>query len=497
VLVHARLHAGIGDFVPNYWNDQVAYWHKIASFSVAGFGGGYYSPNEVDFRIPWIPFGVNGPWFPALYGSVGALVGWGNSSSVYFNAVVLALGLVAFVSLTRLAAPLVLLLGVAVLTLWPVLLYVPTSSQESLQQAIGMVLAGIFVRAIARGREASGRERALGVTVLLVASVLRFSWAILLPVLLLLYARRLTPRIVAGALAAGAVVAFAVTKLTDTLQPRGYNSVVDAFATIRDDPVGGSETVLRLARANAHEFFNPGLLDPTSPSLWRWQIETVRVQSWEIVLLVVFFALVPLTALVAPRLRRATELGSIPVREAAFHVVNLGVATIAAIFVYLPMGYYRVLGAHLLVSLLVLIASRRFAAVAVIVALNLVTLPSFLRAYDHWRPNFNRNLSVLRAQREQLGRLIAYDPDAKSRWCNTLLIAIQAHDWRVTLVPPGIGISYAIGAGPKLPLRSRYVLLSRRRFPLNELVVTTPIRELGSVAGVGTVYENPDSDCFR
>ncbi len=79
--------------------------------------------------------------------------------------------------------------GSSSLSSWPVLLYVPTASQESLQQALAMVLAGVFCRAVSsRGRRCRVAERSLGVTLLLVLRrVLRFSWAVLLvPVLLLL-----------------------------------------------------------------------------------------------------------------------------------------------------------------------------------------------------------------------------------------------------------------------------------------------------------------------
>ena len=183
-------------------------------------------------------------------------------------------------------------------------------------------------------------------------------------------------------------------------------------------------------------------------------------------------------------------------REAAFHVVNLGVTTIAALVLYLPFGYYRVLGAHLLMSLLVLVAFRRLAVVAVVATTSALMVPSFLAGYERWEPNFKVDTAVVERERERFATLIRYDDAARNPWCNTLVLPFENFDWRVTVVPPGFGISYAITDDQPQPPRSRYVLLTDQATVLGRLVDRSRLRRLGS-GEAGTLYENPGSECFR
>jgi hypothetical protein len=492
VLVHAWLGAQLGDFVPNFWNDQVGYWHRIASFSEVAFDTGYYTPSEVDVPFEPIRYGVNGPWFPAVYGSIAAIIGWGSATSIYVNMAVLALGLIVFIVLTRPDLTRLLLTGVAVAVVWPVLLYVPTASQESLHQAIAIVLAGIFMRALHRGPGLSTREKVAGVSFLAVVSVLRFSWAILLPCLILLYARRPTRRAFSAALGAGALVLFLATKLTSALQPPGQNAALDALNRLTREPADSISLLADTTWENAKLFLYPGALDPTAPPVAiRGSLDLTGVQSWEIVAL----SVLALLAAVASWRRSALlePLRVVPIREALFHLVNLGVMTGAALTLYLPTGYYRVLGAHLLLSVLVLVASRRVAVVLAILAANLIMLPSFLNAYERWTPNFTVDQATVARERAGFATLIEYDPSPRNPWCNTLLMPVEVYDWRVTLVPRGIGIAYALSAVPSPP-KSRYVLLTADPFPLNSAVDTSRLIKLGSFTA-GTLFLNPDSQC--
>jgi hypothetical protein len=376
---------------------------------------------------------------------------------------------------------------------WPVLLYVPTASQESLNQAIAIVLAGIFVRALHHGPGLSTREKVAGVSFLVVVSVLRFSWAILLPCLILLFARRLTRRAFAAALSAGALVLFLATKLTSALQPPGQNAALDALNRLTREPADSTSLLADTMWENAKLFLYPGALDPTAPPVAiRGSLDLTCVQSWEIVTL----SALALLAVLASFHRSALlePLRAVPIREALFHLVNLGVMTGAALALYLPAGYYRVLGAHLLLSVLVLVASRRFAVVLVIVAANLVMLPSFFNAYKRWAPNFISDQASIARERAAFATLIEYDPSPRNPWCNTLLMPVEVYDWRVTLIPRGIGIAYALSAAVPRPPKSRYVLLTADPFPLNSAVDTSRLIKLGSFTA-GTLYLNPDSQC--
>ena len=493
VLIHWQLHAHLRNFTPSYWNDQVGYWTRILSFSRHGLGTGYYAPDEhLPSSIDAVRYGVNGPWFPAVYGAVAWVVGWKPYTSIFVNLGMLAAGLLAFFRLARLDVSRMLVAGAATLALWPVLLYVPTASQESLQQALAMVLAGVFVRAIKSGSELLRRERALGIAFVVVCALLRLTWAVLLVPLLLLYAPAFTRRRVLGALAVSALMILVLLKLIGLFQPEGQNSAADRVSAIERHPVDGTWQLIRDGWANLKLFLYPGNLDPTAPPVTvRGMLDHTSVQSWEIAALLVFAAF----AWAAPKLReRLPTAAAIGTREALFHVANLALIVLAALTLYLPSGYYRVLGAHLLLSVLVLVAFRRMAPVVVVVALNVVMLPTFLHAYSQWSPNFAFNLRQLADERRSFAQLMPYDEHASSPWCNTMLIPIEGYDWRVTLVPPGIGVAYSLSGDLHPPLKSRYMLLPDFGNRLSAAAGYDGMEPLGKFSA-GTLYLNHESAC--
>ena len=496
VLVHGWLDAGVRDFTPSVWNDQLGYWHRIASFAEVGLDTGYYSPNESDPPFEPVRYGVHGPWFPAVYGTIAAVIGWGPATSIFVNMAVLGLGFIAFVVLAELGLRGTLLAGAVLATFWPVLLYVPTASQESLHQGLAMAIAGIFVRALRRGPQLSAPEKAGGVALIVAAGVIRYSWLLLVPCLILLLAERITARRIAAAFGVVTLLVLAAVQLTGAVQPPGQNAAVDSLSRLTSDPSEAVTTFARSTWANLKVFLYPGALDPTAPTYReRFSLDFTGVQSWQIVGLVALVALA-LLAQWHTRLRLPLEMGTIAPREALFHLVNLGAMTLAAFALYIPNGYYRVLGAHLLLSMLVFVAFRRIGAVAVVAVLNVVMLPSFLAAYDRWEPNFHLDQRALARQRAEFSRLVRYDGDAANPWCNTLLLPLELYDWRVTLVPPGIGISYPLVADIPLPPKSRYLLLTDDPTSFAAQIDRSRLKPLRSFPA-GTLYENPDSRCFR
>jgi hypothetical protein len=477
LLVHARFGVGTGAFVPNVWNDQVAYWHKIAGFAKVGFGTGYYSPNEIPPPVHAIRFGVNGPWFPMIYGSVGMVLGWSSSTSIAVNMAVVALGFIVFARLAALDLARTALAGATVVACWPVLEYIPTASQESLDQAIAMVLAGFFVRAVRRGPDVSRAEKLSALGFLIAVSIFRYSWALLVPVLVLLWAKPVTPRRFTIAVSGSVILLGASLRITSLLQPAGINAGIDALNGFSANPAHGGVEIIRTALGDLKTFLAPGVLDPVAVPI------QTGVQDW----MIVAICLLALASLVAPGRLLRWPSAVLNGREAAVHLVNLGVTTLAALALYLPFGYYRVLGAHLLLSLLVLVGCRRTRILAVALAINIALVGAFMQSYGRWAPDFQLDQHMLKADRAAFARLLVYTRAGGNPWCNTLTLPVALLDWRATLVPPGIGISYELA--PTVPARpkARYVLL-RRAVPHAHFV------KLGSFAA-GTLYENRASLC--
>ena len=71
----------------------------------------------------------------------------------------------------------ILLTGLATLLFWPILVYLPTSSQETLNQAIGFGLAAIFFQIFSQ-KAIKPFFKVLFVFCLFVAALVRLSWAL-------------------------------------------------------------------------------------------------------------------------------------------------------------------------------------------------------------------------------------------------------------------------------------------------------------------------------
>ena len=104
---------------------------------------------------------------------------------------------------------------------------------------------------------------------------------------------------------------------------------------------------------------------------------------------------------------------------------------------------------------------RHYRVVGAVTASMLVATPLFLTAYRDWNPNFAFDRSGLSADRIEVQRVVPFDPDTSNAWCSTVLLPIGLYDWRVTLFPAGVGVSYMLDYGLplELPVKSRYVLL--------------------------------------
>jgi hypothetical protein len=79
-------------------------------------------------------------------------------------------------------------------------------------------------------------------------------------------------------------------------------------------------------------------------------------------------------------------------------------------------------------------------------------------------------------------------------WCNTLLIPLDYYDHRLTVVPPGIGISFIAGDywAIKTPVKSKYLLFDQEIY--EQLGDDLNVKLLES-SSIGDLYYNLDSGC--
>jgi len=161
---------------------------------------------------------------------------------------------------------------------------------------------------------------------------------------------------------------------------------------------------------------------------------------------------------------------------------------------------------HLLLSLLVLIACRRWLIPAVFIALQAVMLPQFLTEYratvePQFTPGLVEQITVFR---DQTREVLTYDPLASSAWCNTLLFVMENRGDQVLAIPPelalidpGIGLSFYIGywgetAPLTYPIRSHYLLLSENN---RALIGENARLTLLVNTAAGGIYQNEDAEC--
>jgi hypothetical protein len=286
------------------------------------------------------------------------------------------------------------------------------------------------------------------------------------------------------ALLAGFIAIYAAMKVTGLVQPPGANSVTDTLNAVSADPFQGSIDLVKKGWENFKTFAYPGYLDPTAPTEGtRAHLDMFDAQAWGYLVML----LAAVGSFFVPRLGLSR-------REAFFHTWNLVLLIVASVTLYLPFGYYRILGAHVLLSVLVLVAFRRFAIVAVVLALNLIMVGSFLNAYGRWSPNFSLNQAGLAAERATIAKYMKYDPHARSPWCNTIALPTEIYDGRVTLIPPGFGVADVLVPPIVNPPRSEYVLLTADATNLAQGIDRSRLQELVALPD-GTLYRNPDSEC--
>jgi hypothetical protein len=485
------LHTTPAHFVPTVWNDQVGAFIRVSAFRKVGLNTGYYLPDEIMAPLASSRLGVEGPFFTIFYGALASLVPWGSpSSALYLNAALVGIALAVFVTAVRLDWRQMLLLALVIVTGWPILLYMATSSEEPLNIAFAILIATGFARVLRRG----GRDRvatgALGV-LLVLAALERFSWAILfIPYALVVLRGRSQRAKVAGVVVSVIAIA-ALLRLQDTLIPPVSNAILDSLRNFSHAPIATVRTIVQAAWRYLRYFVEPanvgplGTLDVTAGD--GWSRAATLAQSY----LIIGLAAISLTVCVRVfRSERRVEPLS------AFNAYNLVVITVASLLVYLPLGYYRLLAGHLLLTTLLLIAGKRYRLVCALVVVNLVVVAGFVDMYRDWRNNFAMPKNTVAAERASVGQSLTYQSRAANPWCNTIFVPLDAYDQRMLAIPYGIGVSYAL-AGPAIPVKSRWVLTDSASAAdgFSRLVHVSDMRKVAMTA-IGTLYENPRSRCF-
>ena len=463
------------DFVPPAsTNDETFYWHAIYTFSEVGFDGGFYTNGEHPAEAGFSRLGVYGPFFPALYGSLGRVLGWHLYSAPIFHLLFITAGLCLFVRLTGLESRSLIVATALLATFWPMLLYIATNMQEGLHYAIAIALAAVFYRLVAEPHKATPTFMALSLALILFAALLRITWSVLLVPFALLGLRSRSTRglilALAGALA-GMIFAWLLMSY--------LASDAEGILQLPDLRSGGIGTVLDFvgshAGGNLRALF--GFEGLPQEVFLRCQLLLLAIG------LGIYWALRPTRSL-APHV--------------LFHFFNLVVILILTILFYLVgnLGDYRLLSIHLLASLLFAVGFKGHGyrvAVWLLILSNALFSSRALVAYEnHARAFSQQRAEKIAVARKQVEGVVVYDPDADP-WCNSLAFWFERPYWyppELAALPAGIGINLMrYGESPR---KSRYLLMNQRRH--RQMQGRLPMKFLKSTS-MGELYLNLQSPC--
>lgn len=486
-LLAALFDATLLDYFP-VASDELAYFHQIATFVRAGFGGGYFTNYEMPARFAATHFGVHGPAFPVIYGSIGRIVGWAILSGPIFNLGVLAAAIAVFISMTRLSVRQIVRLGAVILTSWWVTLMASITMQESLNQAFMIVFAAFAVRLLRPDAERRAGLLLAALAILVAASVLRpTNWIAAVPLMLVALAHRpalLGPAVVAAAV--GIPVFWVVWRFVSAPIP-GLPIDLDAAGA------GGSAGIW--SYFGSHITTNIGAIFDVKSFAAQPFFQYVMFASAAVTVVFACFVVAACVNALTGRhgCQPADLLRSVAFRVDLLNLIVLGTALAAFLGFYFDSdaSISRVMAPFLLLSQLVLVATgRRTWLLAATITLGVLVAPSFITVYRGWRADsFTYNPARFELFRGQVSKLIAFSPDA-GPWCNTLLT--MTYEREIVAVPAGIGLSLAPPRTPDAPIKSKYLLLTGDGF--ERFRSRADLQHLGTTT-LGELYVNRSAAC--
>ncbi|MBN8595691.1 MAG: hypothetical protein J0M33_28320 [Anaerolineae bacterium] len=484
LLTTVYLRVDFSHYLPQFYrvyNDAIYNWRQAYTFSAVGFDGGYYTVNELPAPASFSHFYAHGPGYPMIYGSIGRIFGWTLTSQIWINLTLVTLALFAVLSGLRPGLKQALLFVICSVAVWPVLIYLLTGMTESLHHATAILFSILMWRLIRDSATMQVRLYVLLISLLTLLTLTRPTWGVLfIPVFMLRTKQwRFWKSILLAVLG---FACFAVLFQIHIAVASPY-PFLDADPRTQHDLIGFIDT--RLERANLNL------------QAWTQGIPIEVMQRYTLVALLV--------GIMIWSVIKRREVG----REAVFHLMNIGFPLAINLFAN-DMAFYRdfrAMAPHLLLSLLVLVACRRWWLPTVFIIFQLTMFPAFLTEYRATvEPQFSNSevISSVKTFQTQTAPVLIYQPNAPSPWCNTLLFIME--NWNdlamsippeLAFVDPGIGLSFYVGywnTPPALnfPLKSRYVLLSpSNRDKIGDQANLTLLRS--TIAG--NIYRNEDREC--
>jgi hypothetical protein len=458
-----------------FWNDETGYWVWLRSFHYVGLTSGYNAPNEILAPWEWSRYGEASPLYIYIYGSITKLSGWFSAFPVVINFVLFTISIYGFLWISRFNNRQIVLTGLAIIFTWPVLLYLPITSHETLNQIIGVLLAAIFIRLFTDRETLGWPQRFFIILFVYVATLIRLSWGLMLiPILFYGLKGKFLHRAILSIVLGCALYGSAIVLIGYFLPPIN-NSI---FATFQ----GGVGLIVEKVLNQLDPFLTFKQFTPN----WVVLFEMLVVMGWSVAH---FWRL----------LRSKGTLAEFAADPSAFDLYNMASLFVAGFTFYLSVAFYRTFAPAMLIVYLLLIMREKYDKLLSLLLINILSFSAYMFYLDGLgdariiKSDYTTTIPSASEISAEIKKFIEYDPKASNPWCNTLLIPVEFYHSRLIFVPPGIGISSILEPDTyQLPIKSRYVWINKKSY--TALKGKTNLANLTNVLD-GTLYLNLDVQC--
>ncbi len=423
------------------WNDEIQYWLEINGFQLIGLNTGYFSVEELISSAGFSHFGTHGPVYPMFMGTLAKIFGWSLISGPIYNLAFIMLGVASFLLLTRPNIKKVIYLLIFMLVSFPVLSYIPSTMQESLNQALAFAIGGVLI-VVSSKKQPSRWLMILGFFLIFFASLIRVTWSLLFfPYLWVISGgRNVKQKTVPLVAAAGMVL------LSFGLYSYWTSSFPDSFLykALNVSPFNGLNVmieVLKNIRNNLVNFFS--FAEPANilEIFQRYLILLTLCISAILVFKKKYQFLIPLFI--------------------------LGLETIITIVAYDVLAFrdFRTLSPFLIISVLFMIEYSKTSSVRtplwIFLAVSLAFYPAFVKSYQT-ELHFDHYVDTRYFPPDnELSRMFEHLPfdENEDPWCNSMLTT-DIFSREMLALAPGIGVNLLLDPERMtLPVKSHYLFI--------------------------------------
>lgn len=463
-LVHFLLKSKFSNFTLSAnCNDQIGYWLESISFKAVGFNHGFFGVNDTSKFSNMSP-GEHGPFYMMLFGGFDFIFNTPFLSGPVLNILLLALSFIFFVYYTKISVKRSAFVMAGILSLWFVLLHIPTHMEESVQHALIIALAAIFYRFFfdfKNNIKFVKSEYILSIIFITILSLLRPTYCYLIIVPTFFFFIRFKKHNILSAVS----VAIAYTMIFIIYLFKCFEYYPSKLSFILQSMQSNPRHGLKLLFINFHtNFIN--YIDCSWSSL-------LEVYQHYLSIIFIIFILGILISNIIKYKKSKDKMLFADICRLCFHIYSIVIIIgINVIFYDVYNGGfcdYRVIAPFLLLSIVIEMAFMQYQFIKQILAANLALVFVFLQVYT---ASMSSKFPIEpQAPAINFSQYMKYEK-ASTRWDNTLMVSSELYNSDLVTLPEGFGTSFIVSPEFSKDIRSKYLYLTQKDYkyiPANEL----------------------------